>query len=983
MYPSCAHPRGIDQLWSEDVKVQFWRRWLPCLVILIAVCGMAQDSGDDDSPGFDNGSTAQLWLNFDRQGNVNARLNLPEGLESSDQLPKLLAESLRCQPSAFKRPGGYPPTSLPKSWSPAQRERYQKQIEEFNQRQLAGSCQSVLARQEGVLQGDFDYSSLATELRRIGVRQLALYVDTPQTQFRDYPKANRIEEPVPESNTLAYQIPLPENGKLPVFHLAYGFRRGDLNRAFAILAGFVLLPVLVTVWMRRKALATAKEDAAAAWFGFFRTQNWLVTGAMLFWLTSGFGARQALQDWVGLQGFSAWKAAAANVTVMIGPALLIYFLCIALSYSVHAQLRGMQWTRWEFLSRQMVSVGAKFIPLMLGLAALELLNEQLELGIGLVVVSLVLLQALLILRLRIVKDAPQPLTTGELRDKVFAMAGRLGVTLSQIFVLPAGKGQVANAYAAKNRVVMFTDYLLEHLSKREVDAVAAHELAHLRHKHPTKRLIAFFAAMFSPFYFKSVSSLLAAMFILPLEFLPSHAAGAKGMLSVWRGMRAFEQFSQRDFVLVMVGLTVFYFISRHFENVADATAVQLTGDPEALITGLLRVSRLNFTPIQWGKLSESWLTHPSLARRAERIAEAGGMAPERLQEILVRYNAGAVQREAAMPAVAPEDHYPVPEAGDPELVRSVVKQRVLTQVRVWTNFALSVLLPTLVSLIVVHLHLEGYVAVAGYAAGIVITVAVVVFSGVWMARAGYAGEKARVLRRLERDHLHFPLGNAGDIFIGWAPTAYPRIFGNFYHWDSGFLILSRDRLQFVGEKTRFSLAASEIDGIVLGPGGPGWWKFQRIYLRWKVGDGGRSGVFNFYSLEPGSVWRAGERVRALYHRLQSWKENSQSYPEIRTELGDLPSPAVGEVTCMSPRVLGTLRVNLRFLTYLLPLAIVSGMLLHAETWYLCFCVILLRLFMSVPYWRYRDRFPAFPASSGTSSMNGKAATAGSPANLNL
>ena len=84
---------------------------------------------------------------------------------------------------------------------------------------------------------------------------------------------------------------------------------------------------------------------------------------------------------------------------------------------------------------------------------------------------------------------------------------------------------------------------------------------------------------------------------------------------------------------------------------------------------------------------------------------------------------------------------------------------------------------------------------------------------------------------------------------------------------------------------------------------------------------------------------------------------------------------------MSPRVLGTLRVNLRFLVYLLPLGIVAGTLLHAEIWYLCCCVILLRLFMSVPYWRYRDKFPAFPASSGSSSMAERTATAGSPANL--
>ena len=958
--------------------MQFWRRSLPCVVILCAVCVIAQES-DDDSPNFDNGSTASLWLNFDRRGNLDANLNLQDASESSDQLANLLAQSLHCQPSAFTHPAGYPQTSLPKNWSPAQRERYEKQLEEYSQRQLSGRCPLVLARQGGVLQGDIDYSSLAADLRRIGVHHLALYVNIPQTQFHDYPQPNQVQAPFIESNSLVYQIPLPENGKLPVFHLAYGFRRSDLNRAWAMLAGFVLLPVLATWWMRRKALATAKEDAAAAWFGFFRTQNWLVTGAVLFWLTSGFGARQVLQDWIALQGLSAWKTAAANVAVIMGPALVTYFFCIALSYSVHAQLRGMQGTRWEFLSRQIVGVGVRFIPLMLGMAALELLNQQLELGVGLLVGSLILLPILLIMRLRIVKDVPQPLTSGELRDQVFSMAGRLGVSLSQIFVLPAGKGQVANAYAAKNRIVMFTDYLLEHLSKREVDAVAAHELAHLRYKHPTKRLIAFFAAIFSPFYFKSISSLLVGLFMLPLEFLPSQATGAGRMLSVWRGVRAFEQFSQRDFVLVTVGLTIFYFISRHFESVADATAVQVTSDPEALITGLLRVSRLNFTPIQFGKFAETWLTHPSMERRARRIAEAGGMAPERLEEILVRYNAASVEREAAMPAVAPEDHYTVPDASDPDLVRSALKRRTLTQLRVLANFALSVLIPALASLTVVHFGLGGYAALAAYVAGFAISAAVVLLCAIWMAQRSLGGEKARVERRLERDHP--PLGSADGLFVGLAPTAYPRIFGNFYHWDGGLLILCRDRLQFVGEKTRFSLAACEVDGIVLGPGGPGWWKLHRVYLRWKASEGTPGGVFNFYPLEPGSLWRAGERVQALLQRLQSWQENPQSYPQAKPELQNLPGPAIGAVTCMSPRVLGTFRVNLRFLVYLLPLAFVAGTLLHAEIWYLCLSVILLRLFLSVPFWRYRDKFPAFPASSGASSMTGKSATANSAVNL--
>ena len=129
------------------------------------------------------------------------------------------------------------------------------------------------------------------------------------------------------------------------------------------------------------------------------------------------------------------------------------------------------------------------------------------------------------------------------------------------------------------------------------------------------------------------------------------------------------------------------------------------------------------------------------------------------------------------------------------------------------------------------------------------------------------------------------------------------------------------------------------------------------------------------------MWSTGERVRALLQQLQSWKENSQSYPASRPELQNLPGPDVGEVTCMSPRVLGSFRVNLRFLVYLLPLAFVAGTLLHAKIWYLCLSVILLRLLLSAPFWRHRDRFPAFPASSGNSSTDNKAPTVVSSANL--
>jgi len=952
----------------NDVKDLKWLGLLPLLLALLAVSCLAQDV-DDDSP--DDGAsfraTATLWLAFDGQGAANVNLAVPKAPQSWDALRGSLAQALRCPVDHLNNPSDPASTftSIPKEWTAAQRERYLKQLAQINQRRLTGKCDAVLARRRGLTSGDIDYAPFAAELAQAGAEELDLSLTFPETEFVEYTRTGLTSEHMRSDarrGYLTYRIPLAGNAKPAALHLAFGFRQADVNRAFAILAGFIFLPLLVTLWMRHGALTSGKADPAAAWFGFFRTFNLLVTGAMLLWITSGFGARGVLQHWIAGLGLATWQWVTADVLILVGPSFLLYFLCVAMSYPVHAQLRGSAWTWREFMAQQLVTVGGKAVPLMLALASLEIFRQELEVSVALLITAFVMMQGFVYLKLRVMKSYPQPLETGELRDRIFALAGRLGVKVRQVFVLPAGKGQVANAYAAKSKIVMFTDYLLQHLSKREVDGVAAHELAHLLHKHPAKRGAAFAAAIFLPSYFTWILGMLTGLIGIPLAFLPA-SAGRSMILHWWlAGTGALADWPQKDFVLVMLGLSGFYFLSRHFENVADATAVRLTGDPEAQITGLLRLSRLNFMPIQWGKLSESWLTHPSMVRRAQRIAAAGGMAPERLQAILVQYNAEAIRRDTVMPAVPAEDRYAVPVANDPEIIRGAVGRRAMAKLKLWALLAVYVFPPALCWLLIQRIQMGPW-AMAVLIAGVPATAVLVTLAGVWLGNVGRAREKRRLLRRFEREHV--PVGGPEDVLVGFAPTTFPRLFGSQYHWDSGFLVFAKDRLQFVGEKTRFVLATAEVDGIVLGRGGPNWWKFERIYVRWKEAASGRNGVFNLYLLEPGSMWTAQARVRELCQRLQEWQKQSQQYPAMRAELAELKSPSLGEVTCASPASIGKLRVNIRIMGYLLPLAVGVGILLHVATWYLCSAAIVLRLFHSIPYWRYRDTPPAFAPASGS------------------
>lgn len=958
-----------------------WRGWLPLAMLFLALQCPAQDYDDADDDMYP-GAGATMSLAFENRGAVSVDLTLPTAPASWDSLRSTLAQALDCSADSLRNPqtSAQEAASTRNGWTAAQRDRYLKQLATFDQRSLRGHCPSALAYREGVSQGDIDLAPFANEVSRMGIQQLQVYVSLPRAQYLEHSHAYLLHEPIRGVPYFFYQIPLAAGSKPEALHFAYGLRRTDVDRAFYVLAAFIVLPLALVLWMRHTALTKGETDPTAAWFGFFRTLNWLLTASMLLWITSGLGARQTLQDWVANLALPAWQSVPADISVMLGPGFLVYLLCTAVSYPVYAQMRSTGWSRREFLQQQLVTIGAQALPLMLFLAGLQSFRHV-ELAAGLLILAYVMLLVFRHLKLKVTKTFPQALTTGELHDRVFALAARMGVKVNQVFVLPAGKAQVANAYASAKNVVMFTDYLLEHLTKREVDAVAAHELAHLEHKHPGKRALAFFAALFLPSYFPSISGLLMAVSGVPLGLLGLGTPVAAHLVSgLYQAMLAFDQWQQRDFVLIMLGLTGFYFLSRRFENQADRTAVRITSDPEAQISGLLKLNRLNMTPIQFGKVSEGWLTHPSSVRRAERIATAGGMPPERLREILDRYAAEG-HRKTAVPSVGEgqEDYYAVPAVSNPDTISLAARDNVRSQVKIWLLRAAHVIPPALFALLIRKTSLHGTYALAAYVAGLVITMVFLVLLGARLGTVGRSNDKRQLLKRFSRERV--PVGRPEDLFVGFAPSPYPRLYGSRYHWDTGFLVLARDRLQFVGTRTRFSLSAGQIEGIALGQGSPSWWKVRRPYIRWKPGPTESSTVFGFYLLEPCSMWKTRAQALELLHRLQQCQNPTQPLPVVRPQLADLQAPSLGDITCLSPEKLGGFRTILRVLLGLLPLTVGVGILMQVNLGYMCMTAIALRLFESIPFWRYRDTLPQFaPASPGNDgSAKVRAASANSEA----
>jgi Zn-dependent protease with chaperone function len=196
------------------------------------------------------------------------------------------------------------------------------------------------------------------------------------------------------------------------------------------------------------------------------------------------------------------------------------------------------------------------------------------------------------------------LKSGELRNRAFKMASQMGVTIARVYMVPAGKGHLANAYGMSNAIGL-TDNLGKYLTKAQVDSVIAHELAHIKLRHARKHLLL-------------VLGIFSMMTVLLFRFsryaLPLHALA--------------------QIAVIFMPLTVIYYFSRQWEYSADRVAVEFTGATEVAIRGLMNLHKVDNVPMQTARFSELFMTHPSLTRRVDEIAKIGQIPAQQLSRIL-------------------------------------------------------------------------------------------------------------------------------------------------------------------------------------------------------------------------------------------------------------------------------------------------------------------------------------------------------------
>jgi Zn-dependent protease with chaperone function len=487
---------------------------------------------------------------------------------------------------------------------------------------LYARCDRVFSRRGLRVEGQIDLAPLVRALNGLKVESLVVTITHPRMSFSHYNQPPQMVSSNYNYDIASFTLDV-ESAPPPPIRLVYGYHLKDLFRIYSPYAAVLFLPILAVLWRRRVALRAYGGDPSGAWFGYCHFLQIIMAITWFGWIVVVYPIKLKLLDISSIMTISRLLEGRLSLLKFVmanyGPINLVFTLfcyylppailnviCYALSHPVITRVRGMQLTLREVVVHSILSQLANILPLAIFFAGVfALISGNLKLALICFAIALICRRVCSALLMQAKRIALYLLKGGELRERVVSMAGRAGVKLKEVYVLSTGREPQAKAYSTqtpRGNGMVLTDSLLPNLNKREVDAVVAHELAHLKLSHP--RILA-----------SGIGLLMGLPGLFSTMVMDKNWALVLPLFSV-------------------LTLMVYLFFKRRFEYSADAEAVTITGDPEALMTALIKVDRFNMTPMHPGRWLEQILIHPSTQNRVQAIAERGSVPIERLQEML-------------------------------------------------------------------------------------------------------------------------------------------------------------------------------------------------------------------------------------------------------------------------------------------------------------------------------------------------------------
>src|SRR5579864_473125 len=360
---------------------------------------------------------------------------------------------------------------------------------------------------------------------------------------------------------------------------------------FLVRGVILLLPIVLTLCFRWVALKDQDAEQKKVWGAYRRFAQFIIVGTVVGWsAVSHLGRGPAGAATTG--ALPSWAPLAVSLSIFL-------FLCNSFDKISY----GLKWAMTDRFRQTWWKLVDFVFPLLMVVAGFSDLIDKKIAGIAWLLAAGVVSGIGSVFLRRAEGMKLNELKSGELRNRALSIASGMGVALSRVYSVPAGKGHLTNGYGMSDAIGL-TDNLGKYLTKEQKDYVIAHELAHVKLKHGRKHLLQVVTI------FTTTGTL--------LFYLPQTVASVLRL----------------DLVAMIAALVVYYYGSRRFEYSADREAVGFTGDPEAAISALANLCNVRELTAASDKFTELLMTHPTFAHRVRAIANRENLATDRLTEIL-------------------------------------------------------------------------------------------------------------------------------------------------------------------------------------------------------------------------------------------------------------------------------------------------------------------------------------------------------------
>lgn len=277
------------------------------------------------------------------------------------------------------------------------------------------------------------------------------------------------------------------------------------------------------------------------------------------------------------------------------------------------KIRETEETVKEEISNSIKGLLFTFVPIAVTIFVMQHVPDDFLGGAGIFLVPMVFIAIIPIfsslLLGKMLKAYEMP--DSEIKEQLVAFLQKTDIHDVKLMIWPTKKSKVANALVTgflKKKQIFITDYLLENMTIKEVEAILAHEIGHIKHHHLWKRV--------------------ALILVFPAL-----------MFGVGSGMDWFEErftdipvwigFSCIVVIFVVYFIIAFNFFVRVQERQADEYVLTTGVDYRDFASSLLKLAKLNHMTTKMNKVDESFQTHPSIAKRIHWIIrEAGGSVDE-------------------------------------------------------------------------------------------------------------------------------------------------------------------------------------------------------------------------------------------------------------------------------------------------------------------------------------------------------------------